>query len=85
MAGRGAKPGERRGGRQKGTPNKLTTNIKAAIALAFNEAGGHEYLVGLAENHPQAFCALLAKLVPPALPEGSGAGGGLFIICPVEQ
>ena len=29
MAGRGAKPGERRGGRGKGTPNKATKDIKA--------------------------------------------------------
>lgn len=29
MAGRGAKPGERRGGRAKGTPNKSTKDIKA--------------------------------------------------------
>jgi len=25
----GSKPGERRGGRQKGTPNKVTANVKA--------------------------------------------------------
>src|SRR5690242_11071864 len=29
---RGAKPGERRGGRQKGTPNKKTALVKAAFA-----------------------------------------------------
>lgn len=33
MAGRGSKPGERRGGRQKGTPNKATSDIKAAARL----------------------------------------------------
>ena len=33
MAGAGAKPGERRGGRQKGTPNKLTADIKATLRL----------------------------------------------------
>ncbi len=27
----GSKPGERRGGRQKGTPNRVTTEIKAAF------------------------------------------------------
>ncbi len=27
----GSKPGERRGGRQKGTPNKVTAEIKAAF------------------------------------------------------
>lgn len=29
MAGGGSKPGERRGGRQKGTPNKATADVKA--------------------------------------------------------
>ncbi len=29
MAGRGSAPGERRGGRKKGTPNKTTAEIKA--------------------------------------------------------
>ncbi len=29
---RGSAPGERRGGRQKGTPNKLTAEVQAAIA-----------------------------------------------------
>lgn len=29
MSGGGSKPGERRGGRQKGTPNKVTREIKA--------------------------------------------------------
>jgi hypothetical protein len=28
MAGRGSKPGERRGGRQAGTPNKATAEVK---------------------------------------------------------
>ncbi len=32
MAGRGSAPGERRGGRQRGTPNRATASRKAAIA-----------------------------------------------------
>src|SRR6202023_4329473 len=36
MAGRGSKPGERRGGRKKGTPNKATTAaaIRAEVAAS---------------------------------------------------
>ena len=36
MAGKGSKPGERRGGRRKGTPNKATTaaSIQAEIAAS---------------------------------------------------
>src|SRR5512140_2175776 len=33
---RGSKPGERRGGRQKGTPNRVTSEVRSAIA-AFAE------------------------------------------------
>ena len=36
MAGKGSRPGERRGGRQKGTPNRATTaaSIQAEIAAS---------------------------------------------------
>ncbi len=60
----GSKPGERRGGRQKGTPNKLTADIKGAIEGALNAVGGQRYLEGVARKHPQIFCALLARLIP---------------------
>ncbi len=32
MAGKGSAPGERRGGRQKGTPNKVTLDVAAKLA-----------------------------------------------------
>ncbi len=63
----GSKPGERRGGRQKGTPNKLTADITGAIEGALNAVGGQRYLEGVARTHPQVFCALLAKLIPKDL------------------
>ena len=31
MAGRGSKPGERRGGRKKGTPNKRTAELRDVV------------------------------------------------------
>ena len=55
--------GTRWGGRQKGTPNKLTGGVKDALRTAFTEAGGVEYLVGVAKSDPRVFCALLAKLL----------------------
>ncbi len=33
MAGKGSKPGERRGGRQPGTQNKATADVKAAAQI----------------------------------------------------
>lgn len=64
MAGKGSKPGERRGGRQKGVPNKITTDIRTAIQEAFDKAGGVDYLLTVARADPKTFCALIGKVIP---------------------
>jgi hypothetical protein len=50
MPVKGSKPGERRGGRKKGTPNKTTAVLKEAILLAAEQTGedgkGKDGLVG---------------------------------------
>ncbi|WP_373089261.1 hypothetical protein [Zhongshania sp.] len=67
MPGGGSKPGERRGGRKKGTPNKVTTELKTAIMHAFDEVGGESYLVRVAQEDPRTFCTLLGKVLPSEL------------------
>jgi hypothetical protein len=52
------------GGRKKGVPNKLTTDVRNAINEAFDRAGGIDYLVNLATSDPRTFCTLLGKIVP---------------------
>ena len=64
---RGSKPGERRGGRQKGVPNKLTGDVKEMIRTALEEKGGVAYLVEQADKNPTAFLTLVGKLVPSTL------------------
>lgn len=61
---RGSAPGERRGGRKKGTPNKLTADVRAAILGALEEVGGQRYLVVQAHENPVAFMTLLGKCLP---------------------
>jgi hypothetical protein len=76
MAGKGRQfaRGDARAGRPKGTPNKLTANLKAAILEAFEHAGGASYLVKVAAEDPRTFCALLARVLPMQLAsEDSGA------------
>ena len=60
----GSKPGERRGGRQKGTPNKITRTLKESILGALEAEGGVNYLRSVAKENPTVFCALLAKVLP---------------------
>ena len=63
--------GERKGGRKKGTPNKITRVLKEAILLAGEQAGdriGNEglvsYLQQQASENPVAFMGLLGKVLP---------------------
>lgn len=59
-----AKPGQRFGGRTKGTPNKLTATVKEALEEAFTHAGGADYLKRIAVDDPKTFCSLLARIIP---------------------
>lgn len=61
---RGSKPGERRGGRRAGTPNKTTASVKAALVAAFDDLGGVESLVSWGRRNRTEFYKLWAKLLP---------------------
>lgn len=74
---RGSKPGERRGGRAKGTPNKTTAAAKDAIAQAAEELGGANRLVAWAKEDPLNERAFWATIYPKLLPlQVTGEGGG---------
>jgi hypothetical protein len=64
MPGGGSKPGERRGGRKHGTPNKLSGDVRAMIVAALDEVGGPAYLVEQARSNPTAFLTQLGKVLP---------------------
>ena len=59
-----AKGSPKTGGRKPGSLNKMKLEVKAAIAQAFDEVGGKDYLVKLATEDQKTFCALLGRLVP---------------------
>lgn len=51
-------------GRRKGTPNRTTASVKAALVEAFNELGGVAALVKWGKKNPALFYPLWAKLLP---------------------
>lgn len=52
------------GGSRKGRPNKITSDVRAAILEAFNKVGGADYLVRLSKTNRPAFAQLVGKIVP---------------------
>lgn len=59
------------GGRPKGSPNKIGSQVREAILEAFKQAGGASYLHRLSQEHPQVFAVLLGKILPTEI-EHSG-------------
>lgn len=51
-------------GRKKGVPNRITKTVKEMLTEALDRVGGVEYLARMAEEQPQAFLSLIAKLLP---------------------
>lgn len=64
-------------GRTKGTPNKVTKQLKEMILGALSDVGGQEYLAEQARENPVAFLALIGKVLPTTL---AGADGGAIQI-----
>lgn len=59
-----AKPHRMPPGRKKGTPNRITLDLKIAILNAFTKLGGEDYLVVLGRRNPTVFGTLLGKVLP---------------------
>jgi hypothetical protein len=55
---------QKTGGRKKGTPNKLTADVKAMILTALDRAGGVDYLLTQSADNPVAFLSLVGKVLP---------------------
>lgn len=57
-------------GRPKGSPNKMTREVREVIAEAFQKAGGMKAFVGWAKKHPTEFYKIYAKLLPLSVAVG---------------
>lgn len=67
------------GGRQKGTPNKVNTDIKNIVIQALNEIGGVSYLKVQSELNPVAFMGLVGKVLPLQIKSDVDINGKLVI------
>ena len=60
-------------GRPAGSQNKITKALKDMILGALDDAGGQAYLQRQADENPNAFLALIGKVLPMQV---TGDGGG---------
>src|SRR4051812_38933360 len=70
--------GERTAGREKGTPNKLTMEVRTAIQLVAHNLGGWERLAAWAKESAQNEFAFWTVIWPKLMPlhiQGSGPHG----------
>lgn len=62
---------------RKGSPNKITAELKDMILNALDLAGGERYLLEQAQKNPTAFLTLVGKILPMQL---TGENGGTIKI-----
>ena len=77
---RGSKPGERRGGRKKGSLNKTTVEVKTALQEAFAKLGGVKSLVKWGEENPTDFYKIWSKLIPTEIKNADGQAWTVKVI-----
>ena len=65
-------------GRPKGSPNKSTASVKAALEEAFERRGGVPALIAWANEEPAEFYKLWGKMLPAKI-EGAADGGAILI------
>jgi hypothetical protein len=64
------KKGDGRTRKPKGTPNKVNALLKDMILQALSDAGGTVYLAKQAKENPNAFMALVGRVLPLQVKEG---------------
>lgn len=67
-------------GRKKGSVNKVTASVKAALVAAFDKLGGVPALVKWAKKEPAEFYRLWGRLAPAEVKLGGDGENGELVI-----
>jgi hypothetical protein len=76
--------GYKSGGRQAGTPNKVTTAFKHAVQITYEAIGGHEAFAVWALDNKTDFYKIAARLIPTEIAAQNGTGVTV-IIAPTDS
>ncbi len=70
MANRRTLPPNAGKGRPKGVPNKVSGTLKEMILQSLSDAGGASYLLAQSVKNPNAYLALIGRVLPLQVKEG---------------
>lgn len=73
------KGSQKTGGRQRGSQNKHTAELKEMIRNALDSAGGQDYLEKQAKDNPTAFLTLIGKIIPSEVNAKLGGSAQLIV------
>jgi hypothetical protein len=73
--------GKKTGGRTKGTPNKLSSTVKANVVAVFDDLNGEDlrHMKEWARENPTQYYNLYAKLLPTEIEAEVEHGGSIAI------
>ena len=80
-APKGTRPPAAGMGRQLGSKNKVTQDLRQMILAALDGAGGQAYLQRQADENPSSFLTLIGKVLPTVVsnPDGSNLFKGITV------
>jgi hypothetical protein len=77
--------GRKTGGRQPGSTNKVSGDLKHMILGALAGAGGEAYLQRQADENPGAFLTLIGKVLPMQVTGGEGGPVRIEVVTGVPR
>lgn len=76
--------GYKSGGRQAGTPNKVTAAFKDAVRFVYDDIGGNAAFAAWARKNETEFYKIAARLIPTEIAARDGTGVTI-IIAPTDS
>ena len=77
--------GRKTGGRQSGTPNKITAAFKDAVRIVYDDIGRNEAFSAWAKENPGDFYRIASRLIPSEIASREGAAITIRIIDPIAR
>lgn len=71
--------GKKTGGRKKGTPNKVSANVRSNVLEVFSKLRGVDGMAEWATNNQSEFYKIYAKLLPTDIDVNADVNGKIVI------